>query len=199
MANRVGVSGTGSGVHWFASNPWMIVTTPPCAMQRGWSMRETSSSYWSLGRMQEDWDGMHALVRQLAVPPSDPPSSSIVKGGVSPMWQSNGCQLLLLTLCPGLILGILLQQASCLWLGQWGSFVRASFGGWLAALPAMMLDGLGCDWGTANALLAHQAQLVVYHLQMVDDHSLILPFLPTPQTVGYPVEMIECVRMVDTG
>ena len=34
---------------------------------------------------------------------------------------------------------------------------------------------------------------------MIDDHSLILPFLPTPQTVGYPVEMMESIRMVNTG
>ena len=32
---------------------------------------------------------------------------------------------------------------------------------------------------------------------MVDDGSFILPLLPTPQTMGYPIEMEECVGMVD--
>ena len=75
----------------------------------------------------------------------------------------------------------------------------ASFGGWLAGLLTMVLDGLRCDQGTAKALLAHQTQLVVHHQQMVDDHPIILPFLPTPQTVGYPIETTECIRMADTG
>ena len=41
-------------IHQFALNPWMIVTTPPCTMQRGQSVRETFSHYWSMGGMQED-------------------------------------------------------------------------------------------------------------------------------------------------
>ena len=35
MADRVGVSSTENGVHWFMLNPWMIVTAPPCAVQMG--------------------------------------------------------------------------------------------------------------------------------------------------------------------
>ena len=91
--------------------------------------------------------------------------------GVSPKWQSNRCWILLLILCPGPFFGMLIWQALCLWLGQWRWFVRASFHGWLAALLAMVPDGLRCDRGTVEALLAHQAQLVVHHLQMVDDSS----------------------------
>ena len=34
---------------------------------------------------------------------------------------------------------------------------------------------------------------------MVDDHSHVLPFLSAPQTVGHPIEMVECVQMVDVG
>ena len=63
----------------------------------------------------------------------------------------------------------------------------------------MALDGLGCNKGTAEALLTHQAQLVVPCPQIVDNSSLILPFLPTPWTVGYPIESMEGVRMVDTS
>ena len=62
----------------------------------------------------------------------------------------------------------------------------------------MMLDGLRGDQGTAKALLTHQAKLVVHCPLMVDNHSLILPFLPTPWTVGYPTEMMECIWVVDT-
>ena len=63
----------------------------------------------------------------------------------------------------------------------------------------MAPDGLTCDQGTAEALLTHQAQLVVHHPQIVDDSSLILPFLPRPQTVGYPIEMTDGIQMVDTS
>ena len=79
------------------------------------------------------------------------------RAGVSPVWQSDGCQILLLILCPGPIFGMLIQQALCLWLGQQRWLIRASFCGWLAALLAMVLDGLRGDWGTAKALLAHKA------------------------------------------
>ena len=34
-------------------------------------------------------------------------------------------------------------------------------------------------------------------LQMIDDCPLVLPFLSTAQAVGYPVEMAECIQMVD--
>ena len=37
----------------------------------------------------------------------------------------------------------------------------------------------------------------MHHLQMVDDCPLVLPFLSAPQTVGYPIEMAECIQMVD--
>ena len=63
----------------------------------------------------------------------------------------------------------------------------------------MVPDGLRCDQGAATGLLAHQALLVMHHLQMVDDHSLILPFLSAPQTVGYPIEMAECIQIVNVG
>ena len=77
--------------------------------------------------------------------------------GVSPIWQSYGCQILLLILHLGPIFGMSVQQALCLWLGWWRWLIGASFHGWLAALPAMVPDGLRCDWGAAKALLAHQA------------------------------------------
>ena len=76
MANWAGISGAWGGVHQFALNSWLTVTVPLCAMQRGQSARETSSHYWSLGRMQEDWNDMLVLVWWMAVPPSDSPSSS---------------------------------------------------------------------------------------------------------------------------
>ena len=65
-------------------------------------------------------------------------------------------------------------------LGRWWWLICTSFHGQLAALPAMVLDSLGGDWGTAKVLLTHQAQLVVHHPQMVDNGSFILCFLPTP-------------------
>ena len=34
---------------------------------------------------------------------------------------------------------------------------------------------------------------------MVDDGFFVLPFLPTPQAMGYPVEMMVCVGVVDPG
>ena len=30
-------------------------------------------------------------------------------------------------------------------------------------------------------------------------HTFILPFFPTPQAMGYPIEMMECIGMVDTS
>ena len=34
---------------------------------------------------------------------------------------------------------------------------------------------------------------------MINDSSFVLPFFPTPQAMGYPVEMTEYIGMVDTG
>ena len=39
----------------------------------------------------------------------------------------------------------------------------------------------------------------MHHLQMVDNPSLILPFLSALGTVGLPVEMAEGIWMVDVG
>ena len=80
------VSNTGGGVHWFASNFWLTVSAPPCTMQRSQSARETSSHYWSLGGMQEDWNDVHTLVWRKAVPSS----SSTLRGWGIPdvaVWQ----------------------------------------------------------------------------------------------------------------
>ena len=63
----------------------------------------------------------------------------------------------------------------------------------------MALDSLRCDHGTAEALLVNQAQLVMCCPQMVDDSSFVLPFLTTPQAMGYPIEMMECIGVVDAS
>ena len=47
---------------------------------KGQSARETSLHYWSLGRMQEDWNDVHVLVWRKAVPSCNPPSSSTLRG-----------------------------------------------------------------------------------------------------------------------
>ena len=150
--------------------------------------------------MQEDWDNMYASGWWMVVPPSDPPSRSMPIGWKYPQCDSPmyvGSSFWSSIQVP--IFGMLIWHTLCWWLGQWRWLVRVSFHRWLTALPAMVPDGLRCDWGTAEALFTHQAKLVVHHPQMVDDSSLILPFLPTPQTVGYPIKMMECVRMVDTS
>ena len=156
-ANRAGISGAGGGVHWFTSNSWLTVSAPPCTTWGGRSVMETSSHYWSLGGMQ-DWNDMHASVWQMAVPLSDSSIQFHFDGaGVSLMWQSNGCWILLLILHPGPVFGMLIQWPLCLQLGQWRWLIRASFCGGLTALLAMVPDGLRCDRGTAKALLTHQA------------------------------------------
>ena len=56
---------------------------------KGQSARETSSHYWSLGRMQEDWHDMHASVWQMVVPPS---SSTLMGQGIpseAVLWMLN--------------------------------------------------------------------------------------------------------------
>ena len=115
--------------------------------------------------------------------------------GAFPMWWFNGC--LKPILHPGLHLWYV--DCWCLWLGQQRWFIGTSFCWWVAALLAVTLDGLRCDQGTAEGLLAHQAQLVMHHGQMVDHNSFILSFFPTPRAMDYPIEMMECVRMVDTS
>ena len=44
-----------------------------------------------------------------------------------------------------------------------------------------------------------QSQYVVGHLQMVNDSSFILPLFSTPWAMGYPIETMEGIRMMDAG
>ena len=120
-------------------------------MHRSQSKGETSSHYWNLGGMQEDWDDMHISVWQLAVSPWNPSSSSILLGrGIPDMvvqWMSDPpLDLLsrshLLNVDPAsLVLAVRPMKMTH----------QASFHGWLAALLAMALDGLGCDWVTRES------------------------------------------------
>ena len=141
--------------------------------------------------MKEDWDDIYTSVWWT----SNNPSRSMLMGQGYP--QCGGPMDVRSSFQSSIqvpVFGMLVWHTLCLWLGWWRWLIWASFCRQLAALLAMVPDGLGCDWGTVEALLTHQAQLVMCHLQMVDDSSLILPFLPTPWTVGYPFEMMEGIQ-----
>ena len=63
---------------------------------------------------------------------------------------------------------------------------------------------LGCDdvwqlnWSwKREASVAYQSQLVMCHLQVIDDGSLILPLLSTPGTEGQTAMMAEGIRGMD--
>ena len=64
-------------LHWILG--WQLLIHH-VQMQRGQSVRETSSHYSNLGMMQEDWNGMDASIWQMAVHLPDPPSSSMLMG-----------------------------------------------------------------------------------------------------------------------
>ena len=184
-ANRMGVFGTRSEIYRFASNSWMTVTTPSYAMWRGQSMRETSSHFWSPSKMQEDWGDMYASLWWM----SNHPSRSMLMGQGYPQCSSlTDVRSSFQSSVQVPVFGMLVQHTLCLWLGQQRWLIWASFCRQLVAFLDVVPDGLGCEQGTVEALLAHQALLVVHCLQMVNDSSLILLFLPTSQTVGCPIE-----------
>ena len=79
------------------------------------------------------------------------------------MWQSDRCQILLPILCPGPHLWnvdpayLVLVVRPMTKMTHWGLHTTD---GW-QLFWLMVPDGLRCDQGTAEALLAHQAQIVV--------------------------------------
>ena len=177
----------------------MMVTLHYVQTQRGHSARETSPHYWNLGTMQENWNNMHVSAWQLVAHLPDPPLSSMLMGwghcqcggqtkvssSSDPQSRSHPWSVSPVSLMLAIRLrkithqGLLLQMAG-----------RSSGHG--TRWPQMWLRGSKSTCHTPGLTL-------MCHPQMVDDCSLILPFLSAPQTVGHPIGTVEGIWMVDVG
>ena len=147
--------------------------------------------------MQEDCNNMHSSVWQLAAPLPDPPLGSTLMGwghsrygdpmkvgSSSDLWSRSHPW----SVSPvSLMLAVRLRKMThqCLLLQMAGS--SSGHGAiWPQMWPRGSKSTSCTPTLTCNALL-----------QMVDDCFFILPFLSTPQTVGHPFEMADCIWMVD--
>ena len=52
----------------------------------------------------------------------------------------------------------------------------------------MVANGLQRDRGAAKTFVAHEAQFVMHHPQVIDDGALILAHLSTPGAMGHPIK-----------
>ena len=61
----------------------------------------------------------------------------------------------------------------------------------------MSAEGIQHHSRTTKALVTYEAQLVMYHSQVIDDGPFILSILCTPRTVGITGKMLKGIGVMD--